>query len=137
MYKKLRQRSLLTLPQIVVLLAILGALFIALDLNRRAQDGALVGVDEELLQNEIALATTRQVELEATLIYVQSEDYIAAYARDEGGYLLPGEKRIVPLPIEVTPAPTAVSTSTIDPANQARPWQAWWRLLFDAPQPVK
>ncbi len=127
----------MTLPQIVVLLAILGALFIALDLNRRAQDGALVGVDEELLQNEVALETTRQVELEATLMYVQSEDYVAAYARDEGGYLLPGEKRIVPLPIEATPVETAVSASAIDPANQARPWQAWWRLLFDAPQPTK
>ncbi len=137
MYRKLRQRPLLTLPQIVVLLAILGALFIALDLNRRAQDGALVGVDEELLQNEVALETTRQVELEATLMYVQSEDYVAAYARDEGGYLLPGEKRIVPLPIEATPVETAVSASAIDPANQARPWQAWWRLLFDAPQPTK
>lgn len=137
MYKKLKQRPLLTLPQIVVLLAILGALFIALDLNRRARDGELVGVDEELLQNEVALATTRQVELEATLVYVQSEDYVAAYARDEGGYLLPGEKRIVPLLIEATPVPTAVSESAIDPANQAKPWQAWWRLLFDAPQPAK
>jgi len=137
MVRKLRQRPLLSLSQIVVLLAILAALFIALDLNRRAQDGALVGVDEELLQNEVALETTRQIELEATLQYVQSEDYIAAYARDEGGYLLPGEKRIVPLPIEVTPQPTAVPAPAVDPANQAKPWQAWWRLLFDAPQPTQ
>jgi hypothetical protein len=43
----LRQRPLLTLPQLLVLLAVIAALFIALDLNRRAQAGRLVGVGEE------------------------------------------------------------------------------------------
>lgn len=137
MYKNLfRQRPLLTLPQIAVLLAVVAALFIALDLNRRAQAGRLVGVGEEALQAQISLETTRQVELQATLAYVQSEDYVAAYARDEGGYVLPGEKRIVPLVIEITPQPTPMPAPTPDPATHARPWQAWWRLLTDAPQPT-
>ena len=48
MYKDLwRQRPLLTLPQIIVLLLIGAALFIAVDLNRRAQAGQLVGVVSE------------------------------------------------------------------------------------------
>lgn len=136
MYRKLwQQRPLLTVPQIIVLLVILAALFIALDLNRRAQAGALVGEDEALLQNELDIEVTRQVELQATLEYVQSDDYVAAYARDEGGYLLQGEKRVVPLLIEATPAPTAVSAPTPDPALQAHPWQAWWRLFTDTPYP--
>jgi cell division protein FtsB len=137
MYKNLRQRPLLTLPQILVILGILAALFIALDLNRRAQDGALVGSDEAIIQEELTLQVTRQVELQATLEYVQSEDYIAAYARDEGGFLLPGEKRIVPLPLEVTAAPVVLLEITPDPAASARPWQAWWRLLTDAPHPIR
>ncbi|MCP5095294.1 MAG: hypothetical protein GY943_07065 [Chloroflexi bacterium] len=135
MYRNLRQRPLLTLPQILIILGILGALFIALDLNRRAQEGSLVGSDEAIIQEELTLQTTRQVELQATLVYVQSDDYVAAYARDEGGYLLPGEKRIVPLPIEVTVVPVVALESTSDPANSARPWQAWWQLLTDAPLP--
>ena len=135
--KLFRQRPLLTLPQIIILLAVGAGVFIALDLNRRAQAGRLVGAGEESLQTEVSLEKTRQVELQATLEYVQSDDYVAAYARDEGGYLLPGEKRIVPMPIEATPAPTAVAPPTPDPAAAARPWQAWWQLLTDAPQPTR
>lgn len=133
----LRQRPLLTLPQLLVLLAVIAALYIALDLNRRAQAGRLVGVGEEALQREVALESTRQVELRATLNYVQSEDYVAAYARDEGGFILPGERRVVPLFLEATPEPTPASVATPDPAVHARPWQAWWQLLTDAPQPSR
>lgn len=135
--KFFRQRPLLSLPQILVLLAVIAALFIALDLNRRAQAGRMVGVGEEALQEEINVEITRQVELQATLEYVQSEDYIAAYARDEGGQLLPGEKRIVPLVIEATPEATPAPAPTPDPAESAQPWQAWWQLLTDAPQPTR
>jgi len=132
-----RQRPLLTVPQILVLLAVIAALFIALDLNRRAQAGQLVGVGEEALQAEVNAESTRQVELQATLTFVQSDDFVSAYARDEAGQLLPGEKRIVPLVIEAPPEPTAVPEPTPDPAASAQPWQAWWRLLTDAPQPTQ
>lgn len=133
----LRQRPLLSLPQIVVLLLIVAAIVIALDLNQRAQSGRLVGVGEEALQVQISAESTRQVELQATLEYVQSQDYVAAYARDEAGMVLPGEKRVVPLLLEVTPQPTAFPESTPDPIGNAQPWQAWWRLLTDAPQPSR
>ena len=83
MYKDLwRQRPLLTLPQILILLLVGAALFVAVDLNRRAQAGQLVGVGEGDLQVEVDAESTRQVELQVTLAYVQSEDYVAAYARD-------------------------------------------------------
>jgi cell division protein FtsB len=131
----LRQRPLLTLPQFIVMLAIIFAIYVALDLNRRARAGQLVGIGEEALKQELMLETTRQVELQATLDYVQSDDYVAAYARDEGGQLQPGEVRVVPLPIEATPLPPAAPAVTPDPALDARPWQAWWRLLTDAPHP--
>ncbi|GJM40513.1 MAG: hypothetical protein DHS20C20_07950 [Ardenticatenaceae bacterium] len=138
MYKELwRQRPLLTLPQIIILLLIGAAVFIAVDLNRRAQAGQLVGVGESDLQVQVDAESTRQVSLQVTLEYVQSDDYVAAYARDEAGYVLPGEKRVVPLVIEATPLPTAVPTATPDPIQNARPWQAWWQLLVDAPQPTQ
>lgn len=133
--QRIRQRPLLTLPQIIVLLALLAALFIALDLNQREQAGELIGVGEEALQGQINVETTRQIELKATLDYVASDDYVAAYARDEGGQLQPGEKRIVPLLVETTPVPVP-PTATPDPALEARPWQAWWHLLTDAERPL-
>lgn len=136
MWKKLfGQQPLLTLPQLLVLLAVIAGLFIALDLNRRAQAGRLVGVGEEDLQAEIEVELTRQVALQATATYVQSDSYVEAYARNEGSYLKPGEVRVVPLLVEGTPEPTPIPTATPDPAINARPWQAWWRLLTDAPPP--
>ena len=129
------ERPLLSLPQLLTLVGVIAALFIGLDLNRRSQAGELVGVDEEILNAEINLETTRQIELQATLESVQGEDYVAAYARDEGGYLLPGEKRVVPLLLEATPQPTPTPAPIEDPIEDARPWQAWWRLISDAPLP--
>jgi cell division protein FtsB len=136
MRKKLfGQQPLLTLPQVFVLLAVIAGLFIALDLNRRAQAGRLAGVGEEDLETEISAEQTRYVHLQATATYVNSEQYVEAYAREEGGYLRPGEKRVVPLLVEGTPVPSPTPVPTPDPANAAHPWQAWWRLLTDAPLP--
>lgn len=138
MFKKLLSaRPLLTLPQILVLLAVIAGLFITLDLNRRAQAGRLVGVGEEELQAEVVMESTRQVELQATATYVMSDNYTEAYAREEGGYLKAGEVRVVPLLVEGTPPATAVPTPTPDPVSRAQPWQAWWRLLTDAPLPSR
>lgn len=138
MRKKLfRQRPLLTIPQVLILLAVVAALFIGLDLTRRAQAGRLVGVGEESLAHEVSIEATRQIELQATLNYVQSDEYVAAYARDEAGNIMPGEKRIVPMVVEATPGPPSAATPTPDPAANARPWQAWWQLLSDDPQPMR
>lgn len=130
------QRPLLTLPQILVLLSIAAGLFIAIDLKRRAEAGRLAGAGEEELQAEVDAQSTRQVALEATATYVSSESYVESYARNEGSYIRPGERRVVPLIVEGTPQSTPVPAATRDPALQALPWQAWWQLLTDAPQPT-
>lgn len=135
--KVFRSRPLFSLPQVVFFMVIAGAIIISVDLNNRAQSGRLVGSGEEALQVQIDHEGTRQVELQVTLEYVTSDDYVASYARNEGGMILPGERRIVPLLQEATPEPTPVPPPTPDPAHQARPWQAWWRLLTDAPQPTR
>lgn len=134
---KVRQRPLLSLAQVIVLIAVIGALVIALDLNRRAQSGRQVTTTEETVREQVNLELTRQVQLQVTVDYVQSEDFIADYARDEAGQLLPGERRVVPLIPDSTPLPTIAPLPTPDPAYAARPWQAWWRLLTDAPMPAR
>lgn len=129
------QRPLLTLPQILVLLSIAAGLFIAIDLNRRAQAGRLAGVGADELQMEVDAQSTRQVALQATATYVQGEHYVESYARNEGNLIRPGEQRVVPLIVEGAPQPTPAPIVTPDPIVQALPWQAWWQLLTDAPQP--
>ena len=131
------QRPLLSLPQILVLLTIFAALVIALDLNRRAQAGQVVSAGEAPLEIQVEIETTRQVELRATLSYVQSDDYIESYARNEGSYVKASESRIVPLFIATTPEPPPPPLPTPDPAHDAQPWQAWWQLLVDSPLPTR
>lgn len=135
--RRYRQRPLLSLPQVLVLAGIVFAVYIGFDLNRRAQAGALIEQTETFMEAKVSQESTRQVELVMTREYVRSDAYVAAYARNEAGQLLPGEKRIVPLLINATPVATPVPTATPDPAYDARPWQAWWRLLSDAPLPSR
>lgn len=130
-----RQRPLLSLPQILILAGIVFGVFIGFDLNRRAQAGALMEENEEAMLQKVNVEKTRQVELVMTRDFVNSEAYVEAFARNEAGWLLPGEMRIVPLTVNVTPVATPVPTATPDPAYDARPWQAWWRLISDAPMP--
>ena len=130
-------RSLHSAAQLVLALVVIASMVIVLDLNRRARDGRLVGAGADVLQAELDAELTRQIELEATLEFVLSDEYVAIYAREEGGMLLPGEKRIVPLKAEATPDPAPMAQSTPDPALYARPWQVWWSLLSDAPLPSR
>ncbi len=135
--RTLWRRPLLTLTQMIVLALVVISLVIVLDLTRRERAGKLVGVGEDTLENELALQSTRHVELKATLAYVNSDEYISIYAREEAGYVLPGEKRIVPIPIEAPAVPLPVSEPTRDPAESVGAWQAWWQLLSDAPLPSR
>lgn len=132
-----RKRSILSFPQAIVLVIVFVGLMIALNLNRQARVGGDADLGENTLQTEISREATRQVELQATLVYVQSDDYVASYARNEGGMLQPGEQRAVPLLVTAVPAPPPQPPDPPDPAHNARPWQAWWQLLTDTPQPTR
>lgn len=129
------QRPLVTIPQIVIFLVISVSLIIAIDINRRNRMGQVMGGGEIALEAQVEAEQTRQVELKATLEYVQSDDYVAAYARSEAGFLQPGERRVVPLVIETVEEPTPIPAPTVDPLQDAQPWQAWWQLLLDGEQP--
>ncbi len=83
------------------------------------------------------MESTRTIELEVTRDYVNSDDYVADFARNEAGMIMPGEMRIVPLQLENAPMPTPIAAATPDPAYDARAWQAWWRLFTDAPLPSR
>ena len=132
---RFRQRPLLSLPQLLILASIVFGVYIGFDLNRRALAGAHMETNETAMIDKVNLEKTRQVELVMTREYVKSDAYVEDYARNEAGQLKPAENRIVPLLGEVTPVATPFPTATPDPAYDARPWQAWWRLLSDAPMP--
>ena len=61
-----RSRPLLNVAQVVFLLVIVGAIIVAIDLNRRAQAGRLVGSGEEALRLQVEGEATRQVAVSYT-----------------------------------------------------------------------
>jgi hypothetical protein len=136
-WKFVWKKPLITLTQGIALIVILFGLFVALDLNRRAQAGRLVGKDQETLTVELDAENERQAMLEATRDFVEGVEYAKKYARDEAGEVLPGEKKVVPLLIEADSSLSLPSDPAPDPAQFARPWQAWWQLLTDTAMPTK
>lgn len=127
----------LTFLQTLSIIGALGALFFVIRLNQNGADYRLMAANEATFQAAVDAEATRQVQLHATRTYVESDTYVEDYIRDEAGMVLPGERRVVIRVVEATPAPTPFPSPTPDIAELAHPWQMWWRLLTDAPQPVR
>ncbi len=71
-----------------------------------------------------------QAALEATLAYVQTDDYVEQVARAELNKVRPGDERVVVITREA-PAPTPVRTPAPQPAEgSASHLDAWLELLF-------
>ena len=90
------------------------------------------------LTTEITQLEKDQADLTRERDYVQSDDYVESWARDEGKMLLPGEHLVIPVgsqnAAEATAEPAqqaAVQTTPPDPPK----WQLWWALFFDSEPP--
>jgi hypothetical protein len=129
----------LTMPQLFLAIVGVIALFIVIGLNRYDENHEAVAAGEATFQAEVNVEITKQVELQATLTYVESPTYVEHYFRNEENMVLEGENRIVPNVIAVTPTPTSAqsTTGTSVQASPAQPWQMWWRLVSDAPFPSR
>lgn len=130
----------LTLPQIFLIIIALVVLFVIIGFNRYSNTNEAVVASRATFQAEVDVAGTRQIELQATLTYVESQMYIERYFREEEGMVLQGERRIAPNVVAVTPTPPNAVSAESDvalPSGPAYPWQMWWRLITDAPFPMR
>jgi cell division protein FtsB len=132
--KKISKR-ILSWPQILIILAVVAALGLAVDLTSKAQAGREQLSQDQSLSTMVEAERERNRQLKVTLTYVYSNDYAADYARNEAGMILPGEKRIVPLPHPLPLTPTPIPTPVPLIIVPDEPWQAWWMLFFDSPPP--
>jgi hypothetical protein len=130
-----KRHPILNLPQFLIIVGAVLALVLTLSLNIGDRENETLGAEEAALATLVAQEERRQEQLVLTLTYVSSEDYVADYARDEGGMLLPGERRVVPLPNPPPPTPTPIPTPIQTAAGPKTPFEAWWRLFFDGPAP--
>jgi cell division protein FtsB len=71
-----------------------------------------------------------QASLQATLTYVQSDDYVEQIARAELNKVRPGDQRVVVI-TRAAPASTPYPTPTpAAPTVRSSYFGAWWELLF-------
>lgn len=78
----------------------------------------------ERLQQAITIEQIRATRLAERARYVQSEEFVARWARMEAGMIRPRETpyRLERIPRSPTPYPTPTPTPS--------PWQAWWMQLW-------
>lgn len=122
---------------LTILIAVLVAsgILVALGLRANAGNNRRVRASEADLSAQRDLAATEQVQLQATLSYVQSAEYAQVYRRNELRRTELGEVSVVVERVAPPPQPDPVSTPQPDPGLYALPWQMWWSVLFDAPAP--
>ena len=91
------------------------------------------------LTTEIAQLNKDQADLTRERDYVQSDDYVESWARDEGKMLLPGEHLVIPVgsqnTAEATAEPAAQQASVQTTQPDPPKWQLWWTLFFDTDPP--
>lgn len=130
-----KKHPILTLPQILIIVGALLALVVTLSLNLKGRENDTLSAEEAALATLVGQEHQRKAQLYLTLTHVSSDDYVADYARNEGGMLLPGERRVVPLPNPPPPTATPIPTPVQAVAGPRTPFEAWWRLFFDGPAP--
>lgn len=113
-------------------------LILGLNFTRLFSAGQPLQQTYNQLTSEITQLEKDQADLTRERDYVQSDDYVESWARDEGKMVLPGEHLVIPVgsqsASEVTPEPVqqaAVQTTPPDPPK----WQLWWALFFDTDLP--
>lgn len=130
------QRKPTILIQLLLAVALCIAGFMAIGLshnNTNLQKALLV---KQTVQAEYDHEQAISAELQATRNYIETDQYLEQYNREEANKQLQGERRVVVVAIEATPMPTLEPTPVADPAESVLPWQMWWELLWDAPQPT-
>jgi len=86
------------------------------------------------LEQAVATQRARQGYLTATLTYVQTDDYVEQWAREEAKMAKPGEVLIIPVVSSEGAEPTATPAARRQDAAPSIPgdapwWKVWWQAL--------
>jgi cell division protein FtsB len=132
-----KKHPILNLPQLLIVVGAVLAVVLTLSLNLKGRENETLSAEEAGLATLVAQEVLRNEQLVLTLTYVSSDDYVADYARDEAGMLLPGERRVVPLPNPPPPTATPIPTPSQATGAAKTPFEAWWQIFFDGPAPSR
>ena len=132
-----KKKPILNVAQLLIIAVVVILFVLRLSIQATRGGNQSLSAEEAALAVRVAEERERNRQLLITATYVSSDDYVADYARDEGGMILPGEKRVVPMPNPLPPTPTPIPTPLPPVTLPETPFEAWWMLFFDSPPPGK
>lgn len=128
-------RTTISGAQFVGIIVLTIILLLIVDYGRRVSTGFYIAQAEEQLKAEIAVELTRNAQLKARLEYVQSDEFVEKWAREEGHMARPGDRPFILVTVEAPRSAPQNSTAIVQTAG-ATPqptWHQWWYLFFDTP----
>jgi cell division protein FtsB len=111
--------------QMVLTLAVLLLGLFAYAFLQTAAQSYRLRESERVLFDEVQVLRQQHAELEGLAAYLESDEYVEAFARQQFGLVKPGETLVV------VDAPTSSASERV-------PGERWWEALFDTslPPPV-
>ncbi|NCP86755.1 MAG: hypothetical protein CO094_13150 [Anaerolineae bacterium CG_4_9_14_3_um_filter_57_17] len=105
-------------------------LLLILDFNSRLESLTRLKNEAATISAQATGIMVTQSALATRVAYATSDAAVEAWAREQGGMALPGDKVLAPLGIPgAIPLPTPTPPP---PMQQMEPWQIWLEFLFGA-----
>ena len=108
--------------QMVLTLAVLLLGLFAYAFLQTAAQSYRLRESERILFDEVQVLRQQHAELEGLAAYLESDEYVEAFARQQFGLVKPGETLVV------VDAPTSSASERV-------PGERWWEALFDTSLP--
>jgi cell division protein FtsB len=125
--------------RMIAILTGLAALYLVLLIGQRALDAYRINQEIESVRREVVSLQTHNLELQAELSSARADEEIERIAREELGYVRPGDRPLILLWPDGHP-PTSENASAAATAGVAAPepnWRSWLRLFVDLDSPFR
>ena len=132
-----KKTPLISGTQFAAIVVLTIALFLVVDFGRRTTAGYYVSQTEKRLEAEIAALLEQRKALQEWRDYVQTDEYVEKWAREQARMVQPGDRRLIvvtPEPSDAqseAAAPVAATPDSVVPTQPVPNWHHWWRLFWD------
>lgn len=118
------------MTQFVALIVATIALSLVVDFGRKVALYRRLQLEEARLDQAIEYEEDRRDDLGWLKGYVQTEEFVDAWARREWKMVRPGETSVVPMLPQAPVTPQVLLQEESHASEESR-WREWWRLFLD------
>jgi len=131
-----KKTPLISGTQFAAIVVLTIVIFLIVDFGRRTTAGYYVSQTEKRLDAEIVALLKRKEALKKRLAYVQTDEYVERWAREQAHMARPGDRRLIVVTPELSEEQPEQPVLGLPPdsvtAFEPVPnWHHWWRLFWD------